>query len=191
MYETFKSYFRVLNTRRPKRGEREEIFAYNDGLFQPDEVLDNISIDEELLAIHTLQLSEYGFETNVDVNILGHIFEHSLGEIAETKAIITHDLSEANTAYFPQKHLDSIVFNLISNSLKYRTPDRTPRIHIKTYKKEEWTYFEITDNGLGIDLNKNGDKIFMLRKTFHDHPQAKGFGLFITKAQVEAMGGSI
>ena len=88
LYETFKSYFRVLNTGRPKRGEREEIFAYNGGLFQPDEVLDNISIDNELLAIHTLRLSEYDFETDVDVNILGHIFEHSLGEIENVQAEI-------------------------------------------------------------------------------------------------------
>ena len=88
LYETFKSYFRVLNTGRPKRGEREEIFAYNGGLFQPDEVLDNISIDDELLAIHTLRLSEYDFETDVDVNILGHIFEHSLGEIENVQAEI-------------------------------------------------------------------------------------------------------
>ena len=90
LYETFKSYFRVLNSGRPKRGEREEIFAYNGGLFQPDEVLDNISIDDELLAIHTLRLSEYDFETDVDVNILGHIFEHSLGEIAAIAATTEH-----------------------------------------------------------------------------------------------------
>jgi signal transduction histidine kinase len=113
------------------------------------------------------------------------------GEITESNAVVTYDLSEANRAYFPQKYIDSIVFNLLSNSIKYRSPDRTPAIHIKTYKNDGWTYLKITDNGLGIDLNKNGDKIFMLRKTFHEHSQAKGFGLFITKTQVEAMGGSI
>lgn len=88
LYSTFKSYFRVLNTGRPKRGERDEIFAYNGGLFKPDEVLDNLSIDDELLAKHTLRLSEYDFETDVDVNILGHIFEHSLGEIENVQAEI-------------------------------------------------------------------------------------------------------
>lgn len=113
------------------------------------------------------------------------------GEITESGAIITYDLSEANTAYFPRKYLDSIVFNLLSNSIKYKSPDKIPAIHIKCCKKEGWTFFEITDNGLGIDLKKNGDKIFMLRKTFHEHPKAKGFGLFITRTQIEAMGGSI
>ena len=95
LYETFKSYFRVLNTGRPKRGEREEIFAYNGGLFQPDEVLDNISIDDELLATHTLRLSEYDFETDVDVNILGHIFEHSLGEIENVQAEIKGEIVDS------------------------------------------------------------------------------------------------
>lgn len=88
LYDTFKSYFRVLNTGRPRRGEREEIFAYNGGLFHPDELLDNLLVDDELLAKHTLRLSEYDFETDVDVNILGHIFEHSLGEIENVQAEI-------------------------------------------------------------------------------------------------------
>ncbi len=88
LYDTFKSYFRVLNTGRPRRGEREEIFAYNGGLFHPDELLDNLLVDDGLLAKHTLRLSEYDFETDVDVNILGHIFEHSLGEIENVQAEI-------------------------------------------------------------------------------------------------------
>lgn len=113
------------------------------------------------------------------------------GEITASNAVITHDFSQSNMAYFPEKYMDSIVFNLLSNSIKYRSPDKPLMIHIKSYKKNGWTYLEITDNGLGIDLEKNKDKIFMLRKTFHQHPDAKGFGLFITRTQIEAMGGSI
>lgn len=78
LYHTFKKYFHVLNVGRPKSGNRQEIFAYNGGLFQPDEILDNITIDDNILYEHTLRLSNYDFETDVDVNILGHIFEHSL-----------------------------------------------------------------------------------------------------------------
>jgi signal transduction histidine kinase len=50
---------------------------------------------------------------------------------------------------------------------------------------------EISDNGRGIDLNQYGDKMFGMYKTFHSNPDAKGIGLFITKNQVETMGGSI
>lgn len=50
---------------------------------------------------------------------------------------------------------------------------------------------EVSDNGLGIDLVKYGDKLFGMHKTFHDNPNAKGIGLFITKNQIEALGGKI
>ena len=88
LYETFKKYFHVLNVGRPKSGNRQEIFAYNGGLFSEDEILDNIHIDDVVLYDHTLKLSQYNFETDVDVNILGHIFEHSLGEIENVQAEI-------------------------------------------------------------------------------------------------------
>ncbi len=70
------------------KGKKYQIYAYNGGLFKPDEILDNITIDDDILHEHTLCLSKYDFETDVDVNILGHIFEHSLGEIENVQAEI-------------------------------------------------------------------------------------------------------
>lgn len=84
LYERFKKYFGYLNT--GFEGKHYDVFAYNGGLFKPDEILDNTKIDDHLLYTHTLKLSEYDFESEVDVNILGHIFEHSLNEIDEIKA---------------------------------------------------------------------------------------------------------
>jgi signal transduction histidine kinase len=49
----------------------------------------------------------------------------------------------------------------------------------------------VKDNGLGIDMDRFGDKLFGLHKTFHDHHEAKGVGLFLTKTQIETMGGRI
>lgn len=49
----------------------------------------------------------------------------------------------------------------------------------------------VEDNGLGIDLERYGSKVFGLRKTFHRNKDSRGVGLFITKAQVEALGGEI
>ena len=86
LYDRFKKYFGYMNT--GFKGKKHDIFAYNGGLFEPDEVLDNIQIDDELLHDHTLKLSRYDFETDVDVNILGHIFEHSLNEIETVQAEI-------------------------------------------------------------------------------------------------------
>ena len=81
LYDRFKKYFGYLNT--GFKGKRYDVFPYNGGLFKPDEVLDNILIDDNLLYNHTKKLSEYNFESEVDVNILGHIFENSLSEIEE------------------------------------------------------------------------------------------------------------
>jgi len=84
LYNRFKKYFEYLNT--GFKGKRYDVFAYNGGLFKPDEVLDSIVIDDELLFKHALKLSDYDFQSEVDVNILGHIFENSLNELDEIKA---------------------------------------------------------------------------------------------------------
>ncbi len=88
LYSLFKQYFHILNVGRPKSEKRQEIFAYNGGLFLMDEILENVKIDDDVLKEHTLKLSNYDFDTDVDVNILGHIFEHSLGEIENVQAEI-------------------------------------------------------------------------------------------------------
>jgi hypothetical protein len=84
LYQRFKKYFEYLNT--GYKGKRYDVFAYNGGLFKPDEVLDTILIDDELLFKHTYKLSDYDFDSEVDVNILGHIFENSLNELDEINA---------------------------------------------------------------------------------------------------------
>ncbi|MBW8359585.1 MAG: N-6 DNA methylase [Weeksellaceae bacterium] len=84
LYRRFKKYFEYLNT--GFKGKRYDVFAYNGGLFKPDEILDHIAIDDQLLFKHASKLSEYDFASEVDVNILGHIFENSLNEIDEIKA---------------------------------------------------------------------------------------------------------
>lgn len=91
LYERFKKYFGYLNT--GYKGKQHEIFAYNGGLFVADEILDNIVIDDKLLYDSCKGLSNYDFESEVDVNILGHIFEHSLNEIEEIEQQLTSPLS--------------------------------------------------------------------------------------------------
>lgn len=84
LYDRFRKYFGYMNT--GHKGKQHDIFAYNGGLFATDEVLDNIAIDDEILFRHTQKLSAYDFESDVSVNILGHIFEHSLNDIEEIQA---------------------------------------------------------------------------------------------------------
>lgn len=88
LYERIKKHFGYLDT--GYKSSKYEIFAYNGGLFKPDEVLENLKISDEILAEHTRSLSAYDFESDVDVNILGHIFENSLSEIEEVTQQITN-----------------------------------------------------------------------------------------------------
>lgn len=112
-------------------------------------------------------------------------------EIIKTNTDLTYDFSEITKIEYSKKYLLNILINLIGNAIKYRSPERIPKIHLKSYIKNGWVYLAIIDNGLGIDMEKNANDLFKLHKTFHIHTPAKGFGLFITKTQIEAMGGSI
>jgi len=86
LYNIFKQYFGYINTGRKAKNLQDDIFAYNGGLFLPDDVLDNIVIGDEVLHPHVMKLTAYDFQSEVDVNILGHIFENSLNEIENVTA---------------------------------------------------------------------------------------------------------
>ena len=93
-------------------------------------------------------------------------------------------------SYIPE-YLESILLNLITNAIKYKQPGRKPVIYIQSYVSNGKEFLEVSDNGMGIDLDQHGEKMFGMYRTFHQNPDAKGIGLFITKNQVEALGGSI
>ena len=94
IYEIFKQYFGYMNIGRPGKKESDNIPAYNGGLFYEDLLLNNLNIDDEILINDLKKLSTYDFNTEVDVNILGHIFEHSLNEIEEVTAEIEGTVSD-------------------------------------------------------------------------------------------------
>ncbi|PKP13926.1 MAG: restriction endonuclease subunit M [Bacteroidetes bacterium HGW-Bacteroidetes-3] len=94
LYEIFKQYFGYMNAGRKGKKQEDDIPAYNGGLFYEDELLDILKIDDELLILELRNLSEYDFNTEVDVNILGHIFEHSLNEIEEVSAEIQGTITD-------------------------------------------------------------------------------------------------
>ena len=88
-------------------------------------------------------------------------------------------------------YLESITLNLLTNAIKYSDPKKEKKVEIRISQSPEWTIVEVEDNGLGIDLKRQGRKMFGMYKTFHDHPDSRGIGLFITKNQIEALGGKI
>ena len=114
---------------------------------------------------------------------------HNLIE-KENVQMIT-DFSEVDSVLSLKSYLHSIFYNLIANSIKYRQSGRPPIIYIKSSKHEGKIIISIKDNGIGIDLEQYGDKIFGLYHRFHQSVEGKGLGLFMTKTQVEVLRGQI
>lgn len=104
--------------------------------------------------------------------------------------IIT-DFSAADSIMTLKGHLYSIFYNLISNSIKYSRPGIAPVIKVTSEKKGKGIVLRFKDNGIGIDLEKHRDSVFGLYKRFHFEVEGKGMGLFMTKTQVETLGGRI
>jgi PAS domain-containing protein/two-component sensor histidine kinase len=111
--------------------------------------------------------------------------------IVTTHAKINTDFTDCPQINYIPAYLESIFQNLLTNALKYRHPDRSPVINCFTQKVGNEVYLIFEDNGVGIDLQRHGEHIFGMYKTFHHNSDSKGIGLFITRNQVEALGGSI
>lgn len=110
--------------------------------------------------------------------------------IQKTNAKVEVDLQVKHITA-PKVYLESIAHNLISNALKYRSPERQPLILVKSWQEQEGICISVQDNGLGINLKRFGHKLFKVYNTFHQNKDAKGLGLYLTKVQAEALGGGI
>lgn len=124
-------------------------------------------------------------------DILDKVVQSLEGELIQHGATVTFDFNQAPKLNYSKTYLESIFQNLLSNAVKYRSPERKPEIHVSTALVDGRVQLRFRDNGLGIDLAKYGDKLFGLHKTFHENKEARGVGLFLTKTQIEALGGSI
>ncbi len=104
LYYIFKKHFNYLNE--GYQGKKYEIFAYNGGLFKSDSVLDSLTISDDVLVKYTRRLSDYDFESDVDVNILGHIFENSLSEIEE----VTQQINSGEAPQTSKRKQDGVFY---------------------------------------------------------------------------------
>ncbi|HYG19000.1 MAG TPA: PAS domain S-box protein [Ohtaekwangia sp.] len=124
-------------------------------------------------------------------DMLDKVVQSLEGELIQCGATVTFDFNDAPKITYAKAYLESIFQNLLSNAVKYRSPERKAMIHVVSSLVDDTITLRITDNGLGMDLEKYGAKLFGLHKTFHENKEARGVGLFLTKTQIEAMGGSI
>ena len=123
--------------------------------------------------------------------IMKHVEAVLQAEIHESKATLNVNFSKCTEIDFVPAYMESILLNFTSNALKYRNPNVPLVITIESDVEAGKPILKVSDNGLGIDLAKHGEQLFGMYKTFHGNPTARGIGLFMTKNQVESLGGKI
>ena len=113
-------------------------------------------------------------------------------QIVESGAGIKTNISDdANEIFAIKSYIESILYNLISNAVKYKSSKRILDLTISSKRINDTLLLKVSDNGIGIDLKRHGESIFGLYKRFHMESEGKGLGLHMTKAQVETLGGKI
>ncbi len=133
---------------------------------------------------------------NIESVVLSDLVDRICTELAEeisaSGANVSIDDTITPTISYPRVYLETILRQLVSNAIRFAAPGRPPRIRIRTYiDADSHPILEVSDNGLGIDLDRFGSKLFRLRSTFHRGSSTRGLGLFLVKSIVESMGGEI
>lgn len=113
------------------------------------------------------------------------------GEIGKREAKIVSDFRGFEVVMGNHENMYSLLSNLLSNALKYRSPERTPEIRLETSQVPGYDLLSISDNGIGIDLERHGAKLFGMFNRFHSHVEGTGVGLYIIKNIIENAGGKI
>ena len=170
--------------------ENEELKELIDGFSKSTGLL-NETISDLVNVIIIKDSPSIQKEEVAIIDVFENVFNQLSFIIGLQKPIIKLALDKAKTLVINKSYLESILLNLMTNSLKYRDEKRQLKISISSYILENKTIIEFSDNGLGIDLVRNKDKIFGLYQRFHNHSDSKGLGLYLVKSQVEAMGGTI
>jgi len=142
----------------------------------------------------------YVLNNNMSVNLKKDIisFENLINSIkSEIHPLINKDnpefelnFEDAPNIKIVKTYIYNILLNLITNSIKFRS-ERRPKLRISSFKDDKYIYLEYEDNGIGIDMDKFGDKVFGLYKVFHPERKGKGMGLFMVKTQIDNLNGEI
>jgi len=167
--------------------EKEEIFRYTlKAFYHLSQTIEDLT--------QVVQVNQH-FEVHTETLRFQQLFErirHNIhANIVETRTQIECDFEACPTVVYNKAYLESIMQNLITNAIKYRHPERDPLVVLQTKSEQGVVYLSCADNGTGIDLERHGQSVFGLHKTFHGNQDARGVGLYITKSQIEALGGRI
>ena len=171
----------------------------NDPL-EKEEILEKIDISTERLENVIVDLNET-LKVKKNVSELNDFIEFKdllqdvkdiLGkQIDSSKIQINDDFSKCEKIGSIRTYLNSVFYNLISNSIKYTKAGQAPKLDIWSEIKNKHVMLHFKDYGIGIDIEKYGDQLFGLYKRFNNNADGNGVGLYMVKAQLESMGGEI
>lgn len=168
--------------------EQKELFL--EKLFEATKDLDRVVKDMGQILESTNRS-----KTKMESVSLDHCIdraEHHLSDkIAKKQAVIKKEISEVPTVTAIKTYIESILQNLIENAIKYSHPDRNPEITITSHENDHYSIITIADNGIGIDLENHGDKIFKLYERLSSREKGDGIGLYLVKSQMESMEGEV
>lgn len=175
-----------LNTEKNEEEKKRIIKMLTDASSNLLETLDNLN---DVIFINT--------NTNIDkknINLYEKVIsvnQHLTGYLLNNKAEIKNNVPTDFKIKSVPAYLDNILTNFITNAVKFKDPNRNAKITFSAVKNNDYSILTISDNGLGINLERHGKKLFGMYKTFHEHKDARGIGLYIVKNQIDAMNGKI
>jgi len=173
--------------------EENEHLKYDGNFRMLKEALNNIEGTlEHLNQITVGKLLESDDLKSLNLNSYVSRAIYNINAIARNNnCFIVNRVKPEHNVLAIEAYLDSIILNFLSNAVKYKSNSRTPVIKLFSEQVDKFIVLHIQDNGLGIDLETNGDKLFQLNETFHNHTDSRGVGLHITKKHIESIGGKI
>ncbi|WP_256014291.1 sensor histidine kinase [Desertivirga xinjiangensis] len=177
----------IFKNEKDDAGQKQMLIQYIE-----NEAINLNNVVKDLTTIVSYQ--DLGLAAREDI-----IFEDELkiilqsleNEITRSQALITSDFQSAQKFKSVRGYFYSILYNLLSNAIKFGNPAKPLKIHVKTTHIENYLCLSVSDNGLGIDLDKHRDELFGLYSRFHALVPGKGMGLNLVKTQVETLGGKI
>ncbi len=125
------------------------------------------------------------------VNVIDKVMSQLSITVDDNEVKVNYDFNNARFVNFTTAYLESILLNLFTNSIKYKSPIRKLKINVSSSTTDNFILLKFNDNGIGIDTEKYKEKLFKLYQRFHDNPDGKGLGLYLVKSQLEALGATI
>jgi PAS domain S-box-containing protein len=176
----------ILEVENPHFFELETMSLLKNGVSNLSETIENL---KEIVNIN-LSATTPGKEIELS-RILRKTIESVYPLARKDDVEIINEINSEVYVFGIEAYLESIVLNFITNGIKYKSPERKSYLSIRQLNHKDKIEIRFEDNGLGIDLEKHSNALFGMYKTFHRNKDSRGIGLFITKNQIESIGGRV